>query len=123
MLKLYITRHGETEWNIERRIQGWKDSNLTPKGVENAIALGIRLMDVDFNCVYSSSSNRTIRTAELIRGDRNIQLIPDNNLREINLGDWEGKTSADFEELDNQGYKAFWETPHLYVPKSGESYF
>lgn len=123
VLRLYITRHGETEWNIERRIQGWKNSNLTPKGVENAIALGNWLKDIDFNCIYSSSSQRTIHTAELIRGDRIIRLIPDNNLREINLGEWEGKTSAEFEELDNQGHKAFWETPHLYVPKSGESFF
>ena len=123
MLRLYITRHGETEWNTEKRMQGWKDSNLTQKGVENAIALGNRLKDVDFNCIYSSSSQRTIRTAELIRGNRSIRIIPDDNLREINLGEWEGKTSAEFEKLDKQGHKAFFEAPHLYVPKSGESYF
>lgn len=123
MLRLYITRHGETEWNIEKRMQGWKDSNLTPKGVENAIALGNRLKDVDFNCIYSSSSRRAICTAELIRGNRNIRLIPDDNLREINLGEWEGKTFTEVEQCDKQGHKAFWEAPHLYVPKSGESYF
>ena len=123
MLRLYITRHGETEWNIEKRMQGWKDSSLTPKGVKNAIALGNRLKDVDFNCIYSSSSQRAIHTAELIRGERDILLIPDDNLREINLGVWEGKTSAEVERLDQQGHKAFWETPHLYISKSGESYF
>jgi len=123
VLRLYITRHGETEWNIERRMQGWKDSSLTPKGVENAIALGNRLKDVDFNCIYSSSSRRTIHTAELIRGNRDIHIIPNDNLREINLGEWEGKTAEEVETIDKQGRKAFWETPHLYVPKSGESYF
>lgn len=123
MLRLYITRHGETEWNVEKRMQGWKDSSLTPKGVENAVALGNRLKDVNFNCIYSSSSPRTIRTAELIRGNRNICIIPEDNLREINLGIWEGKTSAEFEETDKQGHKAFFEAPHLYTPKSGESYF
>lgn len=123
MLSLYITRHGETEWNIEKKMQGWKDSNLTPKGIENAIALGNRLKEVDFNCIYSSSSQRAIHTAELIRGNRNIHLVSDENLREINLGEWEGKTFVEFEKLDNQGHKAFMETPHLFAPKSGESFF
>lgn len=123
MLRLYITRHGETEWNIEKRMQGWKDSNLTPKGVKDAIALGNRLKDVDFRCIYSSSSQRTIHTAELIRGNRDISIIPDDNLREIYLGDWEGKTIDEVERLDMQGRKAFWEAPHLYVPSSGESFF
>lgn len=123
MLRLYITRHGETEWNIERRIQGWQDSNLTPKGVENAKALGNWLKDVDFTCIYSSSSKRTIHTAELIRGDRDIRIVPDDDLREMNLGDWEGKTLEEVEKVDKQGRKAFVEMPHLYIPKSGESYF
>lgn len=123
VLRLYITRHGETVWNTEKRMQGWQDSSLTPKGVENAIALGNRLKDVNFNCIYSSSSPRTISTAELIRGNRDIRLITDDNLREMNLGEWEGKTFAEVEQCDKQGYKVFWETPHLYAPKFGESYF
>lgn len=123
MLRLYIIRHGETEWNTEKRMQGWKDSKLTQKGMENAIALGNRLKDVDFNCCYSSSSMRTIHTAELIRGSRNIQIVPEDNLREINLGELEGKTFSEFEKQDKLGHKAFFENPHLYIPKSGESYF
>lgn len=123
MLRLYITRHGETEWNIERRMQGWKDSSLTPKGMENAAALGERLKDVDFNVIYSSSSRRTIHTAELIRGDRDIRIIPEDNLREINLGEWEGKTSVEAAIMDSPMHTAFWEAPHLYVSKTGESFF
>lgn len=111
MLRIYITRHGETEWNIQKRMQGWKDSNLTRKGEEYAIALGRRLKDVDFNCIYSSSSGRTIHTSELIRGDKDIRIIPDDNLREIHLGEWEGKTSTEID--DKQRLKAFWETPQF----------
>ncbi|MDQ1004787.1 broad specificity phosphatase PhoE [Neobacillus niacini] len=37
MITLYITRHGETEWNIEKRMQGWLDSNLTENGIKNAV--------------------------------------------------------------------------------------
>jgi broad specificity phosphatase PhoE len=122
MLRLYITRHGETEWNVLKRMQGWKDSKLTPKGIENAVALGERLKDVELKSIYSSSSHRTIHTAELIRGNRDITIIPDKNLREINLGEWEGKTLTELEILDNERYKAFWEAPHLYESKAGESF-
>lgn len=39
-MKIYLTRHGQTEWNLENRMQGWKDSTLTPKGMNDAISLG-----------------------------------------------------------------------------------
>lgn len=123
MLRLYITRHGETEWNLEKRMQGWKDSSLTQKGTEDAIKLGESMKNIDFSCIYSSSSPRTLRTSELIRGDRDINIIPVDDLREMNLGDWEGKTADEAARMDKEGQKSFWETPHLYVPKSGESYF
>ncbi len=123
MLRLYITRHGETEWNIERRMQGHKDSRLTAKGIKDATALGERLKDVDFARIHSSSSGRAVHTAELIRGNRDIPIVPEDSLREINLGDWEGKTDVEVRQLDPQEHKAFWETPHLYAPKSGESFF
>lgn len=123
MLKLYIVRHGQTQWNIEKRMQGWKDSDLTSNGIEAAIALGKRLKDVEFKCIYSSTSYRTIHTAELIRGDRDINIIPDENLREIGLGDWEGKAQEELIKIDGQRFKAFWETPHLYQRESGENFF
>jgi broad specificity phosphatase PhoE len=122
MLRLYITRHGETEWNLERRMQGQKDSRLSAKGIKDAAALGERLKNVDFNCICASSSGRAVHTAELVRGNRNIPLVLEDSLREINLGDWEGKTDVEVRQLDPQEHKAFWETPHLYVPKSGESF-
>lgn len=123
MLRLYIVRHGQTQWNIQKKMQGWKDSDLTQKGVEAAIALGKRLKDIDFKCIYSSPSHRTIHTAELIRGDRDISIITDDNLREINLGNWEGMVDEDIKMIDGQRYKAFWETPHLYQSESGESFY
>ncbi len=123
MLNLYITRHGETEWNVEGRMQGWKNSNLTEKGIVNAQALGKRLENVDFKAIYSSSSERALHTAQLIRGDRKIALISDENLREINLGSWEGKLKHEFDGSDREGLDTFWNRPHLYRAKSGEDFF
>ncbi|MED5101462.1 histidine phosphatase family protein [Niallia circulans] len=91
MLTLYITRHGETQWNIEKRMQGWSDSDLTEKGKKNAVLLGERLKEIEFAAIYTSPSKRTVATANLIKGDRQIPIIFDDHLKEINMGKWEGK--------------------------------
>ena len=54
-MKIYFTRHGQTEWNVLRKLQGWNNSNLTEKGIEYAMRLAHRLKDVDFDYIYSSS--------------------------------------------------------------------
>ncbi|MEC1652355.1 histidine phosphatase family protein [Bacillus vallismortis] len=64
MLHLYIARHGQTQWNVEKRMQGWLDSDLTELGQYNARALGERLRDNEFNQVYISPSKRTEETAK-----------------------------------------------------------
>lgn len=122
MLTLYITRHGETLWNTEKKLQGWKDSELTEKGKHNARLLGERLKDIDFAAVYSSPSQRTLATAELILGEKQIAILQDENLREINMGDWEGQTHSFLQETYQEAYHAFWNTPHLYATDTGESF-
>ena len=88
MTRLYITRHGQTEWNVEGRFQGRADSKLTPLGESQALWLGERLKDERIDVIISSSSGRTITTSEKIRGERGIRIIPNDNLREIYLGRW-----------------------------------
>ena len=122
LLKIYITRHGETEWNIQKRLQGWRDSELTENGIKNAMSLGVRLKGVNFNTIYSSPSTRTMMTANLISADRDIPIIINSNLKEINMGDWEGKTHSYIEEHYPNEYFSFWNTPHLYTPINGETY-
>ena len=55
MITLYITRHGETEWNSEKRMQGWLDSNLTENGIINAVSLGERLKETELNSYFLKS--------------------------------------------------------------------
>lgn len=122
MLKIFLTRHGETEWNIQKRMQGWSDSNLTENGVQNALALGKRLKEVTYEAIYTSPSGRTVATSKLIKGERDIPLIMDKRLKEIHLGDWEGQTSTDIEKLNPIEFHLFWNSPNLYRPISGESF-
>jgi broad specificity phosphatase PhoE len=122
MLTLYLARHGETEWNVEKRMQGWKDSLLTEKGKNDAISLGKRLESVELEAIYTSTSKRAVDTAQLVCGERNIPIYYDEDLREIHLGDWEGKTHGEIKQLDPDGFECFWNKPHLYSPKNGESF-
>lgn len=116
MLKIYLTRHGETEWNKENRLQGWKDSDLTLNGKENARLLGKRLNDAPIDSIYTSPSKRAVHTAKLIRGTRNLSIQEETNLREIYFGKWEGCTKESIEAEFKEEYDHFWNVPHLYNP-------
>lgn len=122
MLNLYITRHGETCWNVEKRLQGWKDSPLTENGIRNAKALGKSLKGTTFDGVYSSPSERTLHTAKLIIGNQGQQFKLDDRLKEINMGEWEGRTHDEVSEFDSELFHAFWNAPHLYNPKNREGF-
>jgi broad specificity phosphatase PhoE len=123
VLNLYITRHGETQWNSESRLQGWKDSELTDNGKRNAVALGERLKQIHFNAIYSSPIERAVKTAKLIRSHRMIPIRLEEGLKEINFGDWEGKVKEEIEQQSKQEFFDFWNAPHLYnhEPHKGES--
>lgn len=122
MLRFYITRHGETVWNVEKRLQGWKDSPLTEIGIKNAVALGAALEEIPFDAVFSSPSERTVHTSKLIVGNQAIPFYLEQKLREINMGDWEGRTQSEVEESDGDAFHSFWNTPHLYNAKTGENF-
>jgi len=122
MLTLYITRHGQTEWNVESRMQGWADSPLTDLGMTAASQLGKRLEHVSLDAVYSSTSGRTIHTAQLIIGERNLPLIQKEDLREIHVGEWQGKVSSDIERDYAEQLKTYYERPSQYKSNTGESF-
>ena len=74
-LKLYIVRHGETEWNVIIRFQGQLNTPLTEKGIKKLKETGKKLENVLFDEVYTSELGRTVASAEIIlnenRGYRN----------------------------------------------------
>jgi phosphoserine phosphatase len=122
MTKIYITRHGETEWNKEKRMQGWLDSSLTALGRKQAQWLGERLKNVEFHAIYSSSLGRAYETANIVRMERNLQILKNDAFKEINMGSWEGKSQEEIKAVDEEQLDNFWHAPHLYVPSSGENF-
>lgn len=122
MTRLFIVRHGQTEWNREGRLQGWKDAPLTEKGVKQAMALRERLKEEEIDFAYASPLGRTLRTVDIILKGRDVKTIEDERIKEINMGVWEGTKSDEIKERFPQVYSDFWERPHLYEPISGESF-
>lgn len=123
MTKLYLTRHGETEWNTIGRIQGWKDSPLTELGVEQAKWLSDRMKNTHIDVIYSSPAGRAYDTAKIIKGDRDIPIIKHDDLRELNIGAWEGLTQNEIKSLDEENLNHFWTVPSKYsVVEGGESF-
>ncbi|KRT91412.1 histidine phosphatase family protein [Bacillus glycinifermentans] len=123
MLTLYIARHGQTEWNIEKRMQGWEDSKLTTLGLANAEALGEKLRDIPFQAAYVSTSGRAVDSAMAILKNRSIPIIKDDIFKEISLGSWEGKTFDDIKRNDPEMLDAYFQAPERYIPNEGGESF
>ena len=63
---IYLTRHGQTLWNIEKRLQGRDNSPLTEEGIERAAELRDRIKDIHIDIIYSSPIERALTTANII---------------------------------------------------------
>jgi len=107
--RILLARHGETEWNTIRRVQGWTDIPLSPRGIAQAEALADRLTRIPLSAVYSSDLSRAVQTAAptAARQGREVQAMPE--LREKGFGEWEGLTQADLE----RDYPDLWRRYHV----------
>lgn len=120
---IYLVRHGQTVWNVKKKMQGHQDSPLTKLGIMQANWAKEAFDDIKIDIIYSSPSNRAYKTAEIIRSGRKIPLVAKDNFREINLGDWEGAMIDDIQEKYPKEYNTFWQTPHMFQIKNAESYY
>ncbi len=124
MCTIYFIRHGETIWNIERRMQGHKNSNLTDFGIEQMKWAADALKNIKFEKLYTSDLERALQSAEIFKrifSSDNLCIEKNSLLREINLGSWEGRKIEDVSVEDPESYRAFWQSPELDSRKDGES--
>ncbi|HEX3255661.1 MAG TPA: histidine phosphatase family protein, partial [Gaiellaceae bacterium] len=92
MTTVYLARHGESDWNVERRWQGHADRPLTDRGREQARDLAARLADLELDAVYSSDLRRAWETAEPVAASHGLEVIRLPELREVDVGSWCGLT-------------------------------
>lgn len=120
LTKLYLLRHGETDWNQKSIFQGQTDIDLNESGQNDARKAVEIFKDIKINQIYSSDLKRAQNTALMISENKNLEIQIDKQLREISFGDWEG---LKFKEIKNQFPKMItdWQQDPLhYSPPAGE---
>ncbi|MBL8062752.1 MAG: alpha-ribazole phosphatase [Anaerolineales bacterium] len=105
-MKLYLTRHGQTDWNIARRYQGHSNTELNQVGIRQTEQLAKRLSTETIHAIYSSDLARAIKTAKTIAHiqEQAPAFHTDSRWRELSFGDWEGMT---YEEMSAHSPELF----------------
>ena len=104
VLDLWLIRHGETDWNAARRIQGQTDVPLNERGIKQAKRLAERFSAQQFGAVYASDSERAHHTAKIAVGG---PIHADKRLREVHFGTLEGKTRPELSEAERRALLAY----------------
>lgn len=119
--RICFVRHGETDWNVEKRIQGLTDIPLNEKGRGQAVAMAFNAAHVSFRAIYSSDLVRAVDTAKALaeREGLEVKLLP--QLRERNFGIFQGLTAAEGEQRHPEAYQRYAARDPHYDFETGES--
>ena len=120
-MKLYIIRHGQTDWNVQGRIQGRQDIPLNAAGRSQAQMLAKGMEKRPVTAIYSSPQLRAMETAMALAGNQGVEVIPLPELVEIGYGDWEGRTASDILTKERKLYEEWWQHPATVAPPGGET--
>ena len=97
---IVFVRHGETDWNREKRLQGSTGTSINEAGREQAKGLARLLWEVPLQAVYSSALPRALETASYVAGPHSLSVIHDARLNEIHHGEWEGVAEAELPDIE-----------------------
>ena len=119
-MKIYIIRHGETDWNVVKRLQGRSDIPLNEEGKRLARVTADALADIPFTRIYTSPLLRAKETAMIIKGDRDIPVIEEERIQEISFGVYEGFICAeDHYTIPDPDFINFFKQPEKYIAPQG----
>lgn len=124
MIKIYLIRHGETEQNKRKCLQGRSDIELNEYGRELARKTAEGLKDINFDIIFTSPLKRARETAEIIRGNREIPMVCEERIQEISFGEYEGLCyGKDNYSIPDADFMNFFDKPQEYqTPPGGESF-
>lgn len=122
MAKIFLFRHGETFDNKDRIFSGWRDSDLTPEGIEEAKKIGEELKNEKITKAYQSDQIRSQHTLELVLDSyhENVEIITDPRIKERDYGDLTGLSKNDVEKKEPENFK-LWHRSYDVPPPNGES--
>ncbi|MBN2184021.1 MAG: histidine phosphatase family protein [Candidatus Krumholzibacteriota bacterium] len=120
--KIHMVRHGESQWNSERRVQkNTEGVALSERGRRQAELLGLRLKDMRFDQVFCSDVQRASETARISLGE-SYPVIFSNELREIAFGEWEGKLVSEIEEETPEVMSSWYRSPSKVKIRGAEKF-
>lgn len=98
MTKVFLTRHGESDWNAANRFQGHSDRPLTDRGREQAHALAELVAGEGVEAIYTSPLVRALETAQIVAARTGLEVVARDDLREVDTGSWSGLSRAEVQE-------------------------
>ncbi|HEX8091925.1 MAG TPA: histidine phosphatase family protein [Blastocatellia bacterium] len=122
LLRLYLIRHGEVEGAAAGKLLGFTDPPLSGRGVEQARLLAVNLAATQLSAIYSSDLLRAQQTAGAIAEGRRMKVQLRSTLREINMGEWEGRTMAAVHAEAPEKVGQLFTDPSLFQYPGGESF-
>lgn len=122
-MKIYFIRHGETNWNKERRLQGRSDIPLNEYGKELAKITAQAMKDISFDIVYSSPLIRAKETAQILTNGRTLPIYEDERLLEMSFGEGEGESLYAIHTQPELKLYNFIHNPGEYLPPAGGETF
>lgn len=121
-MRLYLIRHGETDWNKVKKLQGKSDIPLNAFGEHLAEETGEALSTVPFDVAYTSPLKRARRTAELVLGDRNVPILDEKRIEEMGFGIYEGLIcKEEASEIPDPEFFQFFHAPKSTVHQKEEN--
>lgn len=121
MTKVYLVRHGQTEWNKKLTFRGRIDIPLNEIGHREAEAISEALKDKNIEVIYTSPLTRSIETAKPIAKLFHLEIVPIQGLVDISYGDWEGLTFNEVKKRYSDQYKKWEKRPDLVRFPNGET--
>jgi len=120
MRMIYFVRHGETDFNVEKRIQGHSDSTLTETGIEQVETLQEALAHIEWRKIFSSPSKRAYETAKILAPGKAI--FKDDRLKELYMGPFQGMRWSELKEKHPTLYEHYWFDPGKFKHESCETF-
>lgn len=120
-MNVYLVRHGQTFANAEKKFAGIWDVALNEIGIEQAKKASEKLKHIKFDKIFASDLQRAFHTATYIAEPHQMEVVPFPAFREINFGDWEGKTYEEIKALDKDGMSKWIADYQSFDAHGGES--
>ena len=122
MTRVFLIRHGETEWNKVRRLQGSSNVKLSPEGIHQAQMLAANAPFQSLDAIYSSDLVRAVETAKFLANKFGLRVRTMPELRETSFGFWEGKSISDLATAFPEDFGKFFTDPERCQPPHGETF-